>query len=101
MVVICDLPRLSTGVTQDRVAMPSICTVQAPHWAIPQPNFVPVMPSTSRNTQRSGMSAGASNDFCSPLIVSLFMRDPMYGRNARHDFYVRTLQAVGTLRHQT
>src|SRR5258705_12840447 len=36
---------------------------------MPQPNFVPVMPRISRRTQSSGMSAGASNDFCSPLIV--------------------------------
>jgi hypothetical protein len=40
---------------------------------MPQPNLVPVMPSTSRSTQSIGMSAGASNDFCSPLIVNLTM----------------------------
>ena len=40
---------LSIGVMHERVATPSICTVQAPHSAMPQPNFVPVMPSTSRN----------------------------------------------------
>src|SRR5258707_1112228 len=38
------LPMLSMVVTQDRVAAPSTCTVQAPHSAAPQPNFVPVMP---------------------------------------------------------
>jgi len=32
----------------------------APHSAMPQPNFVPVMPSTSRNTQRSGVSPSTS-----------------------------------------
>ena len=42
---------LSIGVMQERVGTPSTCTVQAPHSAMPQPNFVPVMPSTSRNTQ--------------------------------------------------
>jgi hypothetical protein len=31
-------------------ASPSTCTAQAPQSAIPQPNFVPVMPSSSRNT---------------------------------------------------
>jgi hypothetical protein len=36
---------------------------------MPQPNFVPVMPNTSRRTQSNGMSAGASNAFCSPLIL--------------------------------
>jgi hypothetical protein len=31
-----------TGVTQERTASPSRCTVQAPHRDIPQPNFTPV-----------------------------------------------------------
>jgi hypothetical protein len=31
--------------------------VQAPHCAMPQPNFVPVIPSMSRSTQRSGRQA--------------------------------------------
>jgi len=43
-------PMLLTGVTQERMATPFRWTVQAPHRAIPQPNFVPVMPSTSRKT---------------------------------------------------
>ena len=30
-----------------------MCTVQAPHSAIPQPNFVPVMPNVSRRTHRT------------------------------------------------
>jgi hypothetical protein len=29
-------------VTQLRIALPSTCTVQAPHRPIPQPNFAPV-----------------------------------------------------------
>ena len=37
---------LSTVVMQERVAVPSMCTVQAPQSAIPQPSFVPVIPST-------------------------------------------------------
>src|ERR1700730_13554843 len=48
--------RAPIGTEQDRMAVPLICTVQAPHCAIPQPNFVPVKPITSRNTQRSGVS---------------------------------------------
>jgi hypothetical protein len=36
-------------------------------------NAAAVMPNTSRSTQSSGMPAGASNDFCSPLIVNLTM----------------------------
>src|SRR6516225_1184314 len=51
---------LSTGVIHERTATPLTCTVQAPHSAMPQPNFVPVMPSTSRNTQRSGVSPSTS-----------------------------------------
>ena len=32
---------LSTGVMHERAGFPSTCTVQAPHSAMPQPNFVP------------------------------------------------------------
>ena len=32
----------------ERVGSPSRCTVQAPHWAMPHPNFVPVSLSCSR-----------------------------------------------------
>jgi hypothetical protein len=35
--------------------------------AMPQPNFVPVMPRMSRNTQSSGMSEGASSVFFSAV----------------------------------
>jgi hypothetical protein len=47
-------------VMQEWVAAPSTCTVQAPQSAMPQPNFVPVMASTSRNTQSSGLSPSTS-----------------------------------------
>ena len=33
-----------TGSEQERRGWPSRCTVQAPHWAMPQPNLVPVSP---------------------------------------------------------
>src|SRR5882762_6946075 len=43
-IVVIFLPATAEiGKTHDRVATPSTCTVQAPHSAIPQPNFVPVM----------------------------------------------------------
>jgi len=58
--VICDVPMLSIVVMQERVAAPPMCTVQAPLSAMPQPNFVPVMPSTSRRTQGSGGSPPTS-----------------------------------------
>src|ERR1700732_2970782 len=51
------------GVTQERAAAPSICTVQAPHSAMPQPNFVPVMFRVSRNTHSSGIS-GVTSTVC-------------------------------------
>jgi hypothetical protein len=55
-------PTLSTDVMQERTAEPSRSTVQAPHSAMPQPNFVPVMPSTSRNTHKSGVSPSTSTE---------------------------------------
>src|SRR5882762_11749484 len=39
-----------SGATQERMALPSRCTVHAPHSAMPQPNFVPVIANESRNT---------------------------------------------------
>src|ERR1700681_1773767 len=74
MVVIARSPIEPTGKTQDRTALPSTCTVQAPHCAIPQPNFVPVSPKTSRRTHSKGMLAGASTFFSSPLIRRLIMQ---------------------------
>src|SRR3954453_23968557 len=71
MVVTCELPMLSIGVTQDRVATPSMCTVQAPHSAAPQPNLVPVMPSTSRRTQSNGVSPSTSALCAVPLTLML------------------------------
>src|SRR5262249_33306000 len=60
IVVTAEVPMLSIGVIQERVATPPICTVQAPHSAMPQPNLVPVMPRTSRNTHKRGVSPSTS-----------------------------------------
>src|SRR5690242_18189740 len=60
-----------TGVTHERMGEPSMCTVQAPQSVMPHPNLVPVRPSVSRSTQRSGMAAGASTDCGLPLRVNL------------------------------
>jgi hypothetical protein len=46
-------------------------TVHAPHCATPHPNFVPFMSSTSRNTQRRGMSAGTSTVVGFPLTLNV------------------------------
>src|SRR6202166_2085224 len=69
IVVIAEVPTLSIGVIQDLTATPSTWTVQAPQSAMPQPNFVPVMPSTSRNTQRSGVSPSTSTLCAFPLTL--------------------------------
>jgi hypothetical protein len=71
MVVIAESPTLSTGVMQERMGVPFECTVQAPHSALPQPNFVPVMPSTSRSTQSSGVSPSTSTSWSAPLTLIL------------------------------
>ena len=47
------------GVWHERAATPLRWTVQAPHWAMPQPYFVPVSSSSSRSTQSSGVSGDA------------------------------------------
>ena len=60
IVVPLESPTLSIVVVQERVALPSICKVRAPPSAMPQPNFVPVMPSPLRNTQSSGVSPSTS-----------------------------------------
>src|SRR5215472_7557347 len=62
-----------TGITQDRLGIPSKCTVHAPQSATPQPNLVPFIPSTSRKTQSRGMS-GETSSLCDlPLILSVIM----------------------------
>src|SRR5258707_8960807 len=61
------------GVTQERTASPLTCTVQAPHCAIPQPNLVPVKPTSSRNTQRSGISPSTSSRCEVPLTLIVTM----------------------------
>src|SRR5580704_14470343 len=60
-----------TGNEHERVATPSMCTVQAPHWAIPQPYLVPVRPIHSRNTHSNGVSGSASTSCVWPLMVRL------------------------------
>src|SRR5882672_8595665 len=68
--VVTDFPATSdTGIEHERTASPSICTVQAPQVAMPQPNFVPVSLRCSRNTQSSGVSGAASTSYRCPLMV--------------------------------
>jgi hypothetical protein len=50
MVVIFLPETCDTAVWQERVALPSMCTVQAPQRPAPQPNLVPVRLKWSRTT---------------------------------------------------
>src|SRR5262249_38998037 len=69
IVVIC-LPTASLTTTpHERVATPSICTVQAPHWAMPQPYLVPVRPTFSRIAHSSGVLGSTSTSCAVPLMV--------------------------------
>src|SRR5579864_7475805 len=68
-----------TGVLQDRVGSAPTCTVQAPHCAMPQPNFVPVILRCSRITQSKGVSGSASTVTARPLIVKLVIRPSPQG----------------------
>src|SRR6202030_4520601 len=75
--VVTDRPETSfTAVMQARVASPSIWTVQAPHSATPQPNFVPVSPSSSRRYQSSGIDGSPSKDCVWPLTCNLTIGSP-------------------------
>src|SRR6185312_16214513 len=70
MVVMC-LPETSDMVVwHERTALPSTCTVQAPHRPDPQPNLVPVSFRCSRTTQSSGVSGSTSTLAAFPLIVN-------------------------------
>src|SRR5688572_16758319 len=69
MVVILLPSTAATGITQERVATPSMCTVQAPHWAMPQPYLVPVRPTCSRITHSSGVLGSTSTLVDLPLRV--------------------------------
>src|SRR5947208_9899482 len=68
MVVICLPSAALTGSEHERVATPLMCTVQAPHCAMPQPYLVPVIPSESRSTQSKGVSGSTSTLWVWPLI---------------------------------
>ena len=43
--------------------------MQAPHWAIPQPNLVPVKPRLSRSTQSTGVSGNTSTEWDCPFTL--------------------------------
>src|SRR6185369_7571097 len=59
------------GTMHERVATPPTCTVHAPHALMPQPNFVPVIFRSSRNTQSSGVEGSTFTSRCCPFTVKL------------------------------
>src|SRR5947208_2638769 len=62
-----------SGTEQERCTSPLTCTEQAPHCATPQPYFVPVRPTCSRITHRSGVPASTCTSRTLPLIFSFAM----------------------------
>ena len=69
--VVTFLPLTSDIVVwQERTALPSTWTVQAPHNPEPQPNFVPVSFRCSRTTQSKGVLASTSTLSALPLTVN-------------------------------
>src|SRR5262249_42393271 len=71
-IVVIDLPAIcETWVWQENARLPSMCTVQAPHKPVPQPNLVPVSLRSSRSTHNSGVASGASVDAGLPFTTKL------------------------------
>src|SRR5215813_14125211 len=73
MVVIFLPSTAATGITQERTAAPSRCTVQAPHCAMPHPYLVPVRPACSRIAHNSGVLGSTLSSTVFPLIVNRAM----------------------------
>src|SRR2546427_11693199 len=66
----------ATGSTQERTALPSRCTVQAPHIATPHPYLVPVRPTCSRIAHRRGVLGLTLTSWVLPLMVRRAMVFP-------------------------
>src|SRR5438128_2253097 len=87
MVVTFLLTAALTGITQERTALPSMCTVQAPQSATPQPYLVPVRPTCSRSAHSKGVVGSTFTSLVFPLIVRRAMASLLreYGaKNIRH-----------------
>src|SRR3954469_3899940 len=71
--------RSPTRIEQERCTSSLMCTEHAPHWAMPQPYFVPVSPACSRSAQSKGVSSSTLRSMVLPLTFSLairFLRSP-------------------------
>src|ERR1700679_3734791 len=77
MVTTARVPTSPTASWQERTGLPPTCTVQTPHWAMPQPYLVPTRLSWSRSTHRRGMSSGTSTPRDGRLIVRVSMPLPL------------------------
>ena len=83
--VVTDLPAAAlTSVTQERIAVPSTCTVQAPHMAMPQPYFVPLSLSSSRITHSKGVSGALSDVTAPPFSSNSITTFPFPGSRLLH-----------------
>src|SRR5262245_28366410 len=80
MVVIAAPSTSDTGVMQERIGLPSTCTVQAPQAATPQPNLVPVIFRCSRSTHRGGVSPSTPTSLRWPLTVKATMTSSLLCR---------------------
>jgi hypothetical protein len=78
MVVILAAPSEEIGVWHARIGWPSASTVQAPHWAMPQPYFVPVRPSSSRSTHNNGVSGGELTFKGRPFTSTVIAMRPLH-----------------------
>ena len=88
---------MATAVRQERMAVPSTRTVQAPHGAIPQPCFVSVRSSASRRAHSRGRSGSVSRGCRRPFSARVIgvcdpgrgfrkaclLRDPRRGQTNR------------------
>src|SRR6266404_9678728 len=81
MVVTARLSPWTANSEQDLIAMPSIRTVQAPHWLVSQPTCVPVSPSSSRRKWTSNIRGSTSRVWATPLtwIVTELTWNPLPG----------------------
>src|SRR5690606_32933277 len=73
-------PTADTGRTHERAGAPFTWTVHAPHWAAPQPYFVPLRSRVSRSTQRRGVSGATSTVTVSPLTSNVIGTAPPASR---------------------
>src|SRR5882724_69319 len=96
MVVTLRPATVDSGVTQERMALPSRWTVHAPQSAIPQPNLVPVRPATSRTAHSKGMLGSASSVVDLPLRENdVDMDDSVSSGFAGDRFYKFTARLAG------